>query len=66
MEKKLKALCAKHGLRVISLSIWPEREIPFTAYAHQDLDSCGSGEGKTVEQAVEAAAADLSQRKRAA
>lgn len=67
MEKKLKALCAKHGLRTVSICVWPERETPFTAYAHDnDLESCGAGDGKTVATAVEAATANLRTRQRAA
>ncbi len=65
MEQEMTALCLKHGLRMFSIAVWPERELRFSAYAHPDLEACGLGNGKTVAEALEAAMADLHSKKAA-
>lgn len=65
MEKKLKALCAKHGLYSISISVWPNRNRAFSVFVHPDMNSCAMGDGATVAEAVEAAVLDLRSRRAA-
>jgi hypothetical protein len=59
MEQVLKALCVKHGLLMMSVGVWPNREKPFAVYVHPDFEICGFGEGATVDHGIEAAMLDL-------
>lgn len=59
MEKTLKHLCKKHGLRTISIMLMTTVKVsPVTVYVHWGTDEdrqCESGSGDTFKEALAAA-----------